>query len=71
MLFYRTIVMTAMTDEVEPLLKSCVQQALTKGIGPDWYEREGRAVMQHYDDFEKIQKRIEQNICLLYTSRCV
>ena len=45
MLFYRTIVMTAMTDEVEPLLKSCVQQALAKGIGPDWYEREGRAEM--------------------------
>lgn len=67
MLFYRTIVMTAMTDEVEPLLKSCVQQALAKGIGPDWYEREGRAVMQHYDDFEKIQKRIEQNIAPLDT----
>lgn len=62
MLFYRSVMMAIMTDQVEPLLKSAVQEALTQAIGPDWYQREGRAVMQHYADFNKLQKRIDQNM---------
>lgn len=62
MLFYRTVVMSAITDQVEPLLKNVIQQVLTQRIGPDWYELEGNAIMEQYEDFDKIKNLISRKV---------
>lgn len=36
MLLYRTLVTDALINEVEPLLRKLIQDAMMQGAGPDW-----------------------------------
>ena len=62
MLLYRSIVISALDDEVEPLLRSLVNQALTCIKGQNWYSDYGRSIMNAYSDFDKIEGKIQQGI---------
>lgn len=41
MLLYRTLVADALINEVEPLLRKLIQDAMMQGAGPDWYQAYG------------------------------
>lgn len=67
MLLYRSIVISALDDEVEPLLRTLVNQALTSSKGTNWYSAYGRSILQCYSDFDKIEAKIQQGIAPIDT----
>lgn len=62
MLLYRTLVTDALINEVEPLLRKLIQDAMMQGAGPDWYQAYGQTILSNYEDYDKLKKRIENGV---------
>ena len=58
MLLYRTLVTDALINEVEPLLRKLIQDAMMQGAEPDWYQAYGQTILSNYEDYDKLKKRI-------------
>lgn len=62
MLLYRTPVINAITEIVEPALKECVEKALTTHLGSDWYETHGRKIMRTYSFVNDLETAINAGV---------
>lgn len=62
MLYYRSVIIDAITDKVEPLLRKWIAAAMNGCFSDNWYDAYARAVMDHYSEKEKIERHIEQGI---------
>ena len=62
MLYYRDIVISVFTKEIEPLLKEISKPALTSLYGEQWYPVYGKGILEGYKDFQKTNNKIESGI---------
>lgn len=67
MLLYRSLVTNALINEVEPLLRKLVNDALTRRPGPNWYETHGQQILCRYEDYNKLKARIDQGLTPIET----
>lgn len=59
MLYYRDIVFSALTKEVEPALREISKIVLINTYGNDWLEQRVIPIMQNYPDYKNEQEHIE------------
>lgn len=62
MLLYRSVVMNAMTDVIEPALRKTVETALVRSYGANWFLTVGSEIMQSYEAYSDIEIAVRGGI---------
>ena len=62
MLLYRSAVMNALTDVIEPALRKTIDRALTSQYGAGWYYSVGKDVMKDYESYSEIESSVNEEV---------